>query len=147
MVTKKKIPVFAGPVDIKPYRAKKGEEYMNDEELAHFEKVLNIWKEQLMAERSRTVRDMQTDAANYPDPADRAYQEERFNLELKARDRERKLLKRIDDALDRIKSGDYGYCSDCGANIGLKRLDARPIATQCIECKTVAEIREKQISG
>jgi DnaK suppressor protein len=147
MATKKKTPVFAGPVDIKAYRPKKGEEYMNDDQLAHFEKVLNIWKEQLMAERSRTVHDMQSDAANYPDPADRAYQEERFNLELKARDRERKLLKRINDALERIKNLDYGYCSDCGADIGLKRLEARPIATQCIECKTVAEIREKQISG
>ena len=147
MVTKKKTPAFAGPVDVKPYRTKKDEEYMNEEQLAHFEKVLNIWKEQLMAERSRTVHEMQTEAANYPDPADRAYQEERFNLELKARDRERKLLKRIDDALERIKNRDYGYCSDCGADIDLKRLEARPIATQCIDCKIVAEKLEKQISG
>ncbi|MCK4608100.1 MAG: RNA polymerase-binding protein DksA [Gammaproteobacteria bacterium] len=147
MVIKNKTQVFTGPVDVKPYRAKKDEEYMGGEQLKHFEHILHLWKEQLMEERSRTVQDMQTDAANYPDPVDRAYQEERFNLELKARDRERKLLKRINDALERIKGGDYGFCADCGADIGLKRLEARPIAMKCIECKTVDEIREKQIGG
>jgi DnaK suppressor protein len=144
---KKKEAIFAGPVDIKSYRPKKDEDYMNEKQVEHFEKILRIWKEQLMSDSSRTVHDMQAEAAVYPDMADRAYQEERFNLELKARDRERKLLKRIDEAIERIKIGDYGYCMDCGADIGIKRLEARPIATQCIECKTVAEIREKQTTG
>lgn len=135
---------ITGPIGVKPYRPKKGEEYMNDAQLEHFKNILNSWKQQLQEERDRTVHDMKIDAANYPDPADRAYQEERFNLELKARDRARKLLKRIDDALEQIKNKDYGFCEECGAEIGLKRLEARPIATQCIECKTVAEIREKQ---
>ena len=152
MITKKKVkkkkpPAYAGPLGIKPYHAKKGEAYMNDEQLEHFRKVLEIWREQLRAERSRTVHDMQDEAANFPDPVDRADQEQRFSFELRTEDRNRKLLKKIDEALDRIKGGDYGYCDDCGAEIGIKRLEARPTATQCIECKTVAEIREKQIVG
>lgn len=146
-VTKKKPSAYAGPLGIKPYRPKKGEAYMNDKQLEHFRKVLEIWREQLRAERSRTVRDMQDEAANFPDPVDRADQEQRFSFELRTEDRNRKLLKKIDEALDRIKGGDYGYCDDCGAEIGIKRLEARPTATQCIECKTIAEIREKQIVG
>jgi DnaK suppressor protein len=152
MITKKKVkkkkpPAYAGPLGIKPYYPKKGEAYMNDKQLEHFRKVLEIWREQLRAERSRTVRDMQDEAANFPDPVDRADQEQRFSFELRTEDRNRKLLKKIDEALDRIKGGDYGYCDDCGAEIGIKRLEARPTATQCIECKTIAEIREKQIVG
>jgi DnaK suppressor protein len=145
---KKKKPAAAtGPIGIKPYRPKKGEEYMNDAQMEHFKRVLEIWKEQLRAERSRTVKDMQEEAAVYPDPVDRADQEQRFSLELRAEDRNRKLIKKIDDAIERINCGDYGFCDECGAEIGVKRLDARPTATLCIECKTVAEIREKQIGG
>ncbi|KPJ67400.1 MAG: hypothetical protein AMJ43_03835 [Coxiella sp. DG_40] len=146
-IKEKKPPAYAGPLGIKPYCPKKGEAYMNDQQLEHFKKVLEIWREQLRAERSRTVRDMQNEAANFPDPVDRADQEQRFSLELKSEDRNRKLIKKIDEALDRIQGGDYGYCDDCGAEIGIKRLEARPTATQCIECKTIAEIREKQIVG
>lgn len=120
---------------------------MNDMQMEHFKRVLEIWKEQLRAERSRTVKDMQEEATVYPDPIDRADQEQRFSLELRAEDRNRKLIKKIDDAIERINCGDYGFCDECGAEIGVKRLDARPTATLCIECKTVAEIREKQIGG
>ena len=124
---------------------KTSEEYMNKAQLAHLEKILLKWKEELMQEVDRTVHHMQDEAANYPDPVDRASQEEEFNLELRTRDRERKLLKKIEETLARIKDNDYGYCDDCGAEIGIGRLEARPTATQCIECKTIAEIREKQI--
>ena len=110
----------------KPYKAKKGEEYMNDAQLAHFSQILNAWKDELMAEVDRTVGHMKDEAANFPDPADRATQEEEFSLELRARDRERKLIKKIDESLDKVSSGDYGYCETCGVEIGLKRLEARP---------------------
>lgn len=142
---KKKTSATAGPTGIKPYKPKKGEEYMSSDQMEHFHKVLDAWREQLMEEMNRTIQHMQDNAANFPDPIDRASQEEGFSLELRTRDRELRLIKKIDEALERIKSGDYGYCLDCGAEIGIKRLEARPTATQCIECKTVAEIREKQI--
>jgi DnaK suppressor protein len=131
----------------KPYKAKKGEEYMNDAQLAHFSQILNAWKDELMAEVDRTVGHMKDEAANFPDPADRATQEEEFSLELRARDRERKLIKKIDESLDKVSSGDYGYCETCGVEIGLKRLEARPTATQCIDCKSLEEIKEKQTKG
>jgi DnaK suppressor protein len=131
----------------KPYKAKKGEEYMNDAQLAHFSEMLNSWKAELLAEVDRTVGHMKDDAANFPDPADRATQEEEFSLELRARDRERKLIKKIDESLDKVSSGDYGYCETCGVEIGLKRLEARPTATQCIDCKSLDEIKEKQTKG
>jgi DnaK suppressor protein len=134
-----------GPTGVQPYQPKKNEEYMNAKQLEHFRKILLNWKEQLMEEVDRTMHHMQDEAANYPDPVDRASQEEEFSLELRARDRERKLLKKIDEALGRIKDNDYGFCDDCGAEIGIRRLEARPTANQCIECKTIAEIREKQI--
>lgn len=133
------------PGDISPYRLKKGEEYMSEEQLEHFRNVLLQWKTQLMDEVDRTMHHMQEEVSNYPDPIDRASQEEEFNLELRSRDRERKLLRKIEEALNRINDHDYGYCDDCGAEIGIKRLEARPTATQCIECKTISEIREKQI--
>lgn len=139
--------IFAGPTGIEAYKHKQGEEYMNGKQVGHFKKILAIWQEQLLSEMGSTVQHMQTDAANFPDPADRATQEEGFSLELRTRDRELKLSKKIDEALERIQSEDYGYCFDCGAEIGLRRLEARPTATQCIECKTIAEIREKQIGG
>lgn len=136
----------AGPLGFTPYKVKKDEPYMNAEQLRHFEAILNLWKKQLMQEVDRTIYDLK-DVNTYSDPIDRASQEEEFNLMLRERDRERKLLKKIDDALARIKNGDYGYCDECGAEIGIRRLEARPTATQCIECKTVAEIREKQIGS
>lgn len=133
------------PVVNKPYSAHTEEEYMNEQQIAHFKKILLEWKENLMESVDSTMHHMQDEAANYPDPVDRASQEEGFSLELRTRDRERKLLKKIDETLLRINEQDYGYCDDCGAQIGIKRLEARPTANQCIECKTIAEIREKQI--
>ena len=134
-----------GPVNVKPYQMGKHEEYMNKKQLEHFRNVLLQWKSRLMAEVDRTMHHMQDEVANYPDPVDRASQEEEFSLELRARDRERKLLRKIEETLSRIDDNDYGYCDDCGAEIGVRRLEARPTATQCIECKTISEIREKQI--
>lgn len=136
----------ASPFSFEPYQEVEGEEYMNDAQLAHFEKILNNWKADLRAEVDRTVHHMQDDAANFPDPSDRATQESEFSLELRTRDRERKLIKKIDEALDSIGSGDYGYCESCGIEIGIRRLEARPTATLCIDCKTLDEIREKQMS-
>jgi len=130
-----------------PYQEKKGEEYMNPDQLAHFAAILNSWKQELMEEVDRTVHHMQDEAANFPDPADRASQEEEFSLELRARDRERKLIKKIDQTLQRIEEDDYGFCDSCGVEIGIRRLEARPTATLCIDCKTLAEIKEKQIGG
>jgi len=131
----------------KPYKAKKGEEYMSEGQEAHFTAILNAWKQELMDEVDRTVHHMKDEAANFPDPADRATQEEEFSLELRTRDRERKLIKKIDESLNMISSGEYGYCETCGVEIGLKRLEARPTATQCIDCKSLDEIKEKQIKG
>ncbi len=133
--------------EFKPYKAKKGEEYMSEGQLKHFEDILTSWKSELMNEVDRTVDHMKDEAANFPDPADRASQEEEFSLELRARDRERKLIKKIDESLDMLSNGDYGYCDTCGVEIGLKRLEARPTATKCIDCKSLDEIREKQTRG
>lgn len=132
-------------VTFKPYEAKEGEEYMNEAQLQHFANILNRWKAELMEEVDRTVHHMQDDAANFPDPNDRATQESEFSLELRTRDRERKLIKKIDESLKAIESGDYGYCETCGVEIGIRRLEARPTATLCIDCKTLDEIREKQM--
>ena len=128
-----------------PYKEKKGEEYMNEAQQNHFRDLLNSWKTELMEEVDRTVSHMKDEAANFPDPADRASQEEEFSLELRTRDRERKLIKKIDKTLDLIDNDDYGYCDTCGVNIGIRRLEARLTATLCIDCKTLDEIREKQI--
>ena len=130
-----------------PYKAKKGEEYMSEGQVAHFTEMLDAWKKDLMEEVDRTVDHMQDEAANFPDPADRATQEEEFSLELRTRDRERKLIKKIDDTKALISGGEYGYCDTCGVEIGLKRLEARPTATQCIDCKSLDEIKEKQTKG
>jgi len=130
-----------------PYKEKQGEEYMGDEMRAHFTTILNQWKKELMEEVDRTVHHMQDEAANFPDPADRASQEEEFSLELRARDRERKLIKKIDETLQLIEANDYGWCESCGVEIGIRRLEARPTATLCIDCKTLAEIKEKQIGS
>ena len=130
-----------------PYKEKKGEEYMNEKQLEHFRSILNAWKNELMQEVDRTVDHMKDDAANFPDPADRASQEEEFSLELRTRDRERKLIKKIDESLNELDNGDYGYCETCGVEIGIRRLEARPTATQCIDCKSLDEIKEKQTKG
>ncbi|KEZ73136.1 molecular chaperone DnaK, partial [Pseudomonas syringae pv. syringae FF5] len=111
----------------------------------HFTKILNKWKQDLMQEVDRTVDHMKDEAANFPDPADRASQEEEFSLELRARDRERKLIKKIDKTLQLIKDEEYGWCESCGVEIGIRRLEARPTADQCVDCKTLAEIKEKQV--
>jgi len=131
--------------DFTPYKETKGEEYMNDKQVAHFQDILLAWKRQLMEEVDRTVHYMQDEAANFPDPNDRASQESEFTLELRARDRERKLIKKIDEALARLDADEYGYCESCGVEIGIRRLEARPTATLCIDCKTLDEIREKQL--
>ncbi|MCL6417339.1 RNA polymerase-binding protein DksA [Aestuariirhabdus sp. Z084] len=128
-----------------PYKEKKGEEYMGPPQVVHFTKILNTWKLELMEEVDRTVNHMQDEAANFPDPADRASQEEEFSLELRTRDRERKLIKKIEKTLQRIEDDDYGFCDSCGIEIGIRRLEARPTATLCIDCKTLAEIKEKQL--
>lgn len=129
---------------IAPYVEKKGEEYMNAAQLTHFREILLKWKKELMEEVDRTVHHMKEDASNYADPSDRATQEEEFSLELRTRDRERKLIKKIDKTLDRIEDDDYGFCDSCGVEIGIRRLEARPTATECIDCKTLAEIKERQ---
>lgn len=127
-----------------PYVEKKGEEYMNADQLDHFRAILLSWKKELMEEVDRTVHHMKEDASNYADPSDRATQEEEFSLELRTRDRERKLIKKIDKTLDKIEEDDYGFCDSCGVEIGVRRLEARPTATLCIDCKTLAEIKERQ---
>ncbi len=136
-----------GNMGIAPYKEKKGEEYMSEAQLAHLEKILLAWRQSLMEEVDRTVTHMKDEAANFPDPSDRASQEEEFSLELRTRDRERKLIKKIEDALERLRDDDFGYCEACGVEIGLKRLEARPTATLCIDCKTISEIKEKQNQG
>jgi DnaK suppressor protein len=130
-----------------PYKPKRGEEYMSDKQSEHFMQILLNWKNELMQEVDRTVSHMKDEASNFPDPADRATQEEEFSLELRARDRERKLIKKIDSMLERIDGQDYGFCDACGVDIGIKRLEARPTASLCIDCKTLDEIREKQEMG
>ncbi len=131
--------------DFTPYAIKDGEEYMNDAQLDHFTNILQNWKQELMEEVDRTKEHMQSELVNYADPNDRASQEEEFSLELRTRDRERKLLKKISKTIDKIDKGDYGYCDACGVEIGIRRLEARPTADLCIDCKTLAEIKEKQL--
>jgi DnaK suppressor protein len=134
-------------LSITPYQEKTGESYMNENQLAHIEKILLAWRQSLMEEVDRTVSHMKDEAANFPDPSDRASQEEEFSIELRTRDRERKLIKKIEDALERLYEDDFGYCEACGIEIGLRRLEARPTATLCIDCKTLAEIKERQNQG
>ena len=130
-----------------PYDPKRGEPYMSAEQLDHFRSMLLNWRQDLMEEVDRTVHHMQEEAANFPDPADRATQEEEFSIELRTRDRERRLIKKIDQTIERIDQEDYGYCDTCGVEIGLRRLEARPTASQCVDCKTLDEIKERQQLG
>ncbi len=118
---------------------------MNTAQSDHFKHILEAWKQDLAEEVDRTVNHLKEDGANFADPNDRASQEEEFSLELRARDRERKLTKKINDTLEMIENEDYGFCEACGVEIGIRRLEARPTATLCIDCKTLAEIKEKQL--
>ena len=130
-----------------PYVPKKNEEYMNTRQLTHFRKILEDWKGELSQDIDRTVHTMQDEATIFADPNDRASQESDMALELRNRDRERKLIKKIDETIGKIEAEDYGYCESCGVEIGLKRLEARPTATLCIDCKTLDELREKKVSN
>jgi DnaK suppressor protein len=128
----------------KPYEASPEEEYMNEKQVAHFRELLLTWKKELIEEMNRTVDHLKDEAGNnYADPNDRATQEEEFSLELRTRDRERKLTKKIDESLNNLDSGDYGFCESCDVEIGIRRLEARPTASLCIECKELEEIRER----
>jgi DnaK suppressor protein len=144
MAAKKQTSKAVEPENVTPYEPEKGEAYMSEAQQEHFRMLLRTWKKNLMEEVDRTVGHMKDDATNFPDPNDRATQEEEFSLELRTRDRERKLLKKIDEALDMIEANEYGYCESCGIEIGIRRLEVRPTATLCIDCKTLEEIREKQ---
>jgi DnaK suppressor protein len=130
----------------KPYQPADGEEYMNKKQQDHFRKILNDWKSELSHDIDRTVHTMQDEVTSFADPNDRASQESDMALELRSRDRERKLIKKIDETLRNIDKDEYGYCEGCGVEIGLKRLEARPTATLCIDCKTLDEMREKQVA-
>lgn len=130
-----------------PYQPTDGEEYMNDAQLDHFKKILLAWKEQLINEAESTKSYIQDESTAMPDINDRATQEEEFALALRTRDRERKLIRKIDKSLAELENGDYGFCETCGVEIGLRRLEARPTATQCIDCKTLSEMKEKQAWG
>jgi len=129
-----------------PYKPKAREEYMNPKQRAHFKAILEEMKRGLSQDIDRTVHTMQDEATIFADPNDRASQESDVSLELRNRDRERKLIKKIDETIARIDGGEYGYCESCGVDIGLKRLEARPTATLCIDCKTLDELREKQVA-
>lgn len=133
--------------NFQPYQPTKGEEYMNAAQLTHFRLLLQSWKHALMEEVDRTVHYMQDEAANFPDPNDRASQESDFTMELRTRDRERKLIKKIEESITMLDNNDYGYCESCGIEIGIRRLEARPTAVLCIDCKTLDEIKEKQKGG
>ena len=134
------------PKRFEPYKAKKGEEYMNEKQQAHFRKILADWKAELSEDIDTTIHSMQDEATVFADPNDRATQESDMALELRNRDRERKLIKKIDETLGKIDAGEYGYCESCGVEIGLQRLQARPTASLCIDCKTLEEMREKQVA-
>lgn len=136
--------LLLGPRNVRPYRERKGEQYMGREQLEHFRSILSNWKRDLMEEVDRTMTHMKDEAANPPDPNDRATLESEFALELRTRDRERKLIRKIEEALSRIGDGSYGYCIETGEPIGVKRLEARPVATLCIEAQERRERREKQ---
>ncbi|HIQ07497.1 MAG TPA: RNA polymerase-binding protein DksA [Thiotrichaceae bacterium] len=150
-INKENIPPIAKssglPVEgIAPYIPSEDEEYMNDDQINHFKNILHKWKTTLIGEVDRTVGHMQSEVKNLSDPSDRATQEEEFTFELRTRDRERMLIRKIEKTLNLANSGDYGYCQACGIEIGLKRLEARPTAEYCIDCKTTQEIKERQIA-
>lgn len=135
---------FDTPQMFTPYNPKAGEEYMNETQREHFRGILSNWKHTLMEEVDRTMHYMKDEASNFPDPTDRATQESEFSLELRTRDRERKLIRKIDEAIARLDQDEYGFCDTCGTEIGIRRLEARPTATLCVDCKSLDEIRERQ---
>jgi len=150
-MTKKKVNIKSSDdlltsFGIDRYKPKSREKYMSKKQLNHFKNILLIWKSQLEQEAGKTVNHMQNESINYADPNDRASQESDFGLELRTRDRERKLLKKIQQSLHRIENGSYGYCEETGEEIGLSRLEARPVATLCLEAQERREITEKQYS-
>ena len=130
-----------------PYQPAEGEPYMSKEQLQHFRAILTRWRTDLMEEVDRTMHHMQDEATSFPDQIDRATQEEEFTIELRTRDRERRLIRKIEQTIERVDQQDYGYCETCGLEIGLRRLEARPTADQCVDCKSLAEIKEKQLHG
>ena len=129
---------------VTPYKAKKSEEYMNEDQIEHFRQILNNWRAELFEEVSKTINVMQDEYSNLPDPNDRASQETDMSLELRNRDRDRKLLKKIVSSISKLDTDEYGWCERCGIEIGISRLEARPTAELCIDCKTLEEIKEKQ---
>ncbi|MCY4015141.1 MAG: RNA polymerase-binding protein DksA [Gammaproteobacteria bacterium] len=134
-------------VNFTPYTPEDGEDYMSARQVEHFRGMLESWRRELMEQVDRTVNHLQDEASNFPDPVDRATQEEELGIELRTRDRERRLIRKITDTLARIDRDDYGYCDTCGVEIGLRRLEARPTATQCVDCKALEELRERQLRG
>jgi DnaK suppressor protein len=129
------------------YQESEGEEYMNEPQQEHFRQILLQWKQELLEEMGRTRSQMRGEAETLADPSDRATQEEEFTIELRTRERERHLIRKIESSLRAMDSGDYGYCESCGIEIGLRRLQARPTATKCIDCKTLDEVRERQVDS
>ncbi|MBZ2279407.1 MAG: RNA polymerase-binding protein DksA [Buchnera aphidicola] len=138
---------FLSIAGLNAYQNKINEEYMNEDQISHFKKILETWKNQLKDEINHTLLYIKDKSTNFPDPIDRATQEEEFSLELRNRDRSRKTIKKIEKTLKKIKDKDFGYCDSCGIEIGIRRLEARPTANLCIDCKTLSEIREKQMAG
>jgi DnaK suppressor protein len=145
--TKSKASIANNKSKIAPYKVKKNEKYMSAAMKKHFIAVLLLWKEHLKEEMQKTFDHLKTKGETYADPIDRASQEEEFAFELRTRDRERKLINKIAISIEKIKQDDYGWCESCGDEIGIKRLEARPTATHCIDCKTLDEIKEKQLGG
>ena len=145
--TKPKADIANNKSKIAPYKIKKNEKYMSAAMKKHFIAVLLLWKEHLKEEMKKTFDHLKTKGETYADPIDRASQEEEFAFELRTRDRERKLINKIAISIEKIKQDDYGWCESCGDEIGIKRLEARPTATHCIDCKTLDEIKEKQLGG
>ena len=145
MSTTEKSQKLEAPQEFTPYVPAEDEEYMNEAQRNHFRGLLAQWKRELMEEVDRTMHHMKDEAANFPDPTDRASQESEFSLELRTRDRERKLIRKIDQAIGRVDRDDYGFCDTCGLEIGIRRLEARPTATLCVDCKSLDEIRERQL--
>ena len=145
--TVKKAAVKKRTSPISSYKGRKGEKYMSAAMKKHFNAVLIDWREHLKEEMQKTFDHLKNKGESYADPIDRASQEEEFAFELRTRDRERKLINKIAASIEQIKQDDYGYCYACGIEIGVKRLEARPTATHCIDCKTLDEIKEKQLGG
>lgn len=144
--TGKQSPVSDSYTNFKPYKASEDEKYMNPQQLKHFQNILLEWKHELMEKVDETVHHMQDESGNIPDPNDRASQESDFTMELRTRDRERRLIKKIESSIKHLDDDEYGFCGNCGEEIGIRRLEARPTADLCIDCKTLDEIREKHIN-